>query len=113
MKKIIKPQTNEEAVYSSDFSGKVFEFTPPVTLTVDCSYGSKYDGAKFELHLDDNDLQYILDVLRRKLTDDCRKEFKKQNYKFNQSYAEAFDVQGYDECNHISKKLSLVCDLLK
>ena len=52
MKKIIKPAEREEAVYYSDFTGKVLnECGPDITLKLDFHYGSKRDGANLELHL--------------------------------------------------------------
>jgi hypothetical protein len=68
MKKIIKPQEPEEAVYYSDFSGKLLPesnvFGPPVILKIEYNYGSEQDGDSFELHLDDEDAKKILQFLK-------------------------------------------------
>jgi hypothetical protein len=38
----------------------------PVTLTIDFGYGSKLDGLLLELHLDDEDIKDVLDLLKKK-----------------------------------------------
>jgi hypothetical protein len=76
MKKITKPLEEEEAVYYSDFSGKIFDngFEPPVTLKMEFNYGSKYDGSKLELDLDDEDAILLLNFLKEKLQEESKKE---------------------------------------
>jgi hypothetical protein len=70
MKKIIIPEQKEEAVYFSDFTGKPFEqFGAPVELKFEFNYGSKYDNYSFTLHLDDKDIQPILDLIKSKVID--------------------------------------------
>jgi hypothetical protein len=76
MKKIIKPSQKSESVYYSDFSGKLFDnnFGSPVTLKMKFNYGSKYDGSKLKLDLDDEDAILILNFLREKLQEESKKE---------------------------------------
>jgi hypothetical protein len=75
MKKVTKPSENEEAVYYSDFSGKLLNWVePPVKLILDFNYGSKYDESKIELDLDDDDAKLILDFLKTKLLEESKKE---------------------------------------
>lgn len=67
MKKILKPAEREEAIYYSDFSGKLFPSTVPVTVKIECGYGSEYDGADVELHLSDTGLEKLLEFVRENL----------------------------------------------
>jgi hypothetical protein len=80
MKKVTKPFENEEAVYYSDFSGKLLNWMespciePPVKLIMEFNYGSKHDGSKLELDLDDDDAKLIVDFLKNKLSKESKKE---------------------------------------
>lgn len=76
MKKIIEPQQEETAVYYSDFSGRVLDnvFGPPAVLELSFGYGSKYDGEKITLHLDDDDADKILEFLKQNINEDVKKE---------------------------------------
>jgi hypothetical protein len=71
MKKIIEPQQEETAVYYSDFSGKILNnvFGPPAILEINFNYGSKNDGEKITLHLDDDDIDKILKFLNENLNE--------------------------------------------
>jgi hypothetical protein len=65
--KIVKTErVEEEAEYYSDFSGKQLLDYVPVTLTIDFGYGSIIDGLILELHLDDEDIKDVLDLLKKK-----------------------------------------------
>lgn len=76
MKKITKLSQKEESVYYSDFSGKLIDndFGSLVTLNMEFNYGSKYDGSKLELDLDDEDAMLILNFLKEKLQEESKKE---------------------------------------
>jgi hypothetical protein len=77
MKCIIKPQEEEQAIHYSDFSGKLFKDFIPVTVKIDCTYGSKYDGANAEFHLSDRGLELLLAFLKQHLCDETKAEFKR------------------------------------
>ncbi len=76
MKKILKPSELEEAVYYSDFSGKILNEQPPIEISIDFNYGSKYDGCKLELHLDDEDFDQLLNFLKTKLSEDFKHNYE-------------------------------------
>ena len=77
MKKVIKEKRHEEAIYFSDFSGKPFgTYKPPVTLKIEFEYGSIHDGSGITLHLDDKDMEPILELIKNKLNDDCKNQMK-------------------------------------
>jgi hypothetical protein len=76
MKKILKPSEHEEAVYYSDFSGKFLNETSPIEIVIDFNYGSKYDGCKLELHLDDEDFDQLLSFLKTKLSEDFKHNYE-------------------------------------
>lgn len=89
MKKVLKPQEPEEAIYYSDFSGKVFQDFIPVTLKIECDYGSQYDGARAEFHLSDSGLEKVLEFLKEHLCQETKNELErdcqssKDNYNNN------------------------------
>ena len=77
MKKVTTPESKEEAVYYSDFSGKLLgELEPPVVLTINFNYGSKMDGALLRLDLTDEEIEDIIDLIKNKLNTATREEFK-------------------------------------
>lgn len=69
MKFVRQPKQEEEAYYTSDFSGVEFEpqWSPAVELNVKCNYGSDYDGADITLHLTDSELEEVLDFIKSKI----------------------------------------------
>jgi hypothetical protein len=79
MKKVLKPAEPEESVYYSDFSGKLLEHNMvPVTIKIECGYGSEYDGSSVELHLTDKGLNNLLVYLKDRLCQETKEEFKRQ-----------------------------------
>ena len=78
MKKVLKPVEPEEAIYYSDFSGKIFQDFIPVTLTIECGYGSKYDEAKAEFHLSDKGLEKLLEFLKENLCLETKEKLKRE-----------------------------------
>ena len=79
MKCVTKPKEEEEAVYYSDFSGKLFRDFVPVTVTIECGYGSDYDGAKAEFHLSDKGLEQLILFMKDRLCEETKKEFKRRS----------------------------------
>jgi hypothetical protein len=79
MKKVLKAAEPEEVVYYSDFSGKLLEHNMvPVTVKIECGYGSEYDGSSVELHLTDKGLNNLLTYIKDKLSQETKEEFKRQ-----------------------------------
>lgn len=78
MKKVLKPAEPEETIYYSDFSGTLFEHCPPVTVKIECDYGSEYDGARVELHLTDTELKHLLVYIKDRLNAESKEQFLKQ-----------------------------------
>jgi hypothetical protein len=78
MKKVLKPAEPEEVVYYSDFSGKLLEHNMvPVTVKIECGYGSEYDGSSVELHLTDKGLNNLLVYLKDRLCQETKEELKR------------------------------------
>lgn len=78
MKKVLKPSQPEDCVYYSDFSGKLLDHNMvPVTITIDCGYGSKYDEAKWEIHLTDTELSNLLVFIKDGLCQETKDEIKR------------------------------------
>jgi len=79
MKKVLKPAEPEEVVYYSDFSGKLLDHNMvPVTIKIECDYGSEYDGSSVELHLTDKGLNNLLTYIKDRLSQETKEEFKRQ-----------------------------------
>ena len=75
MKRVLRPPEPEEAIFYSDFSGKLLKDFVPVVLKIECGYGSKYDGAQVELHLADEDLESVLKFLKQNICEGTKKTF--------------------------------------
>jgi hypothetical protein len=74
MKKILTPLVKEDCVYYSDFTGKCFgSLDPAVVVTIQFSYGSKWDGNSVTLHLTDEDITPIMQTIQENLTPESRK----------------------------------------
>lgn len=85
MKKVLKPERPEEAIYYSDFSGKLFRDFVPVTVKIECGYGSEYDGAEIKLHLSDNGANKLLAFLKENLCAETKELFVKQAQQNNEN----------------------------
>ena len=113
MKKVIKPAEREEAVYFSDFSGKCFgELYPPVELTISCSYGSKHDGAGIELHLDDEEIQPFLELIKKSISEDCKNKLKKQLESAENIHYGAMQMRDWEHCEITSNSIWFWKELL-
>lgn len=113
MKKTLKPAEKEEAVYYSDFTGKpLSEFGPEVDLKMSFDYGSKYDGARFTLHLSDEDADGILSFLASKLTEEARKEIQTNLEQFDSRYDDAMDSRAWHECDLLHNNREVLKKLL-
>ena len=66
MKKVLKPASEEEAVYYSDFSGKLLAPDRPVDIVINFNYGSKRDGDKIEWHITDAEFDSLIKLLKSK-----------------------------------------------
>ena len=113
MKKIIKEKQVEQALYFSDFSGKPFGtfHHPPITLKFEFNYGSIYDGSEITLHLDDKDMEPILNLISTKLNPDFKKSIEEDLDENIDNMHDALDdkdpmrCEYYISCNNLFKKL--------
>lgn len=113
MKKTLKPAEREEAAYYSDFTGKPLgEFGAEASLIMNFSYGSKYDGSAFTLHLSDEDADGILSFLASKLTEEARKEIKTNLEQFDVRYDDAMDSRAWHECDILHNNREVLKKLL-
>ena len=80
MKKVLKPQQPEEAIYYSDFSGKLFKDFVPVTVKIECGYGSKYDESGIEFHLSDIGLEKLLEFFKANLCQETKDELQRNSH---------------------------------
>jgi len=113
MKKILKPKQHEEAIYFSDFTGQPFDqFSVPVTLKLDFSYGSEYDQSEITLHLSDRDIAPILDLISSKLNPDFKKHLENELNDNDEKYWDAVEARDYMECEVRSSCNDLIKKLL-
>jgi hypothetical protein len=101
MKKIIVPEQREEANYFSDFTGQPFDqFGSPVTLKLEFTYGSEYDGSEITLHLSDKDVEPILELIKSKLNPDFKKSLENELIENDEQYFNAIEARDPMECEH-------------
>lgn len=108
MKKIIKPAEREEAVYFSDFSGKTFgEYDAPVEIKISFNYGSKFDGSELVVHVDDEEVKPILNLINQSISKDFRDNLKKEFKKVEEQYGYSIDMRDWDSCDREGNLLDL------
>ena len=113
MKKIIKPAEKEEAVYYSDFSGKCFgEWNPPVEIKIEFNYGSEYDDCMLGLHLTDDEIKPILDVIKKNFSTDYKEFLKHKLKKYNMQYDDSISFRDWSDCDRIGNSIDLIKELL-
>jgi hypothetical protein len=113
VKKVIKPLVREEAVYYSDFSGKCFgELPAPVEISIAFLYGSKHDGAGIQLHLDDEELKPILEVIKKSISEDYKKDIKKTIDRYEKTYDDSMQMRDWEHCDIVSNTLWFWRELL-
>jgi hypothetical protein len=112
MKKVVVPKQHEEAIYFSDFTGQPLDrFTPPVVLKLEFNYGSVYDQSEITLHLTDQDITPILDLISAKLNPDFKKSLENDLNENDEEYFNAIEARDPMECeyriscNNLIKKL--------
>ena len=113
MKKITKPAEREEAVYYSDFTGKTFgSCGAPVDLKINFNYGSDRDGATLSLHLDDKDVKPFIDLIKKKVCSNTKKQLKKALKEREKSFDDSMQFRDWDSCDFISNDIHLLRELL-
>jgi len=113
MKKTLKPAEREEAAYYSDFTGKpLCEFGAEASLIMNFSYGSKYDGSAFTLHLSDEDAEEILNIISSKLTEEAKKEIQTNMQQLDVQYDDAMDSRAWGECDFLHNNREVYKKLL-
>jgi hypothetical protein len=112
MKKITKPQQNEEATYFSDFTGKLLGEYDSVNVNISCSYGSEYDGSKITFHLDNNDLLELMKFLKTKVSEDYKKEIKNKLKKLDKDYEDNLQFRDWQSCDYVLNNRELLKLLL-
>jgi hypothetical protein len=101
MKKVITPKQDEEAIFYTDFKGKLCgdggsDFSiPPVDLTIEFNYNSIHDGESLSLHLDDEEVIPILDVIKQNMSEDYKKSLKDRLKKTEKSYEESVQMRDW------------------
>jgi len=113
MKKILVPKQNEEAAYFSDFTGEPFGdlVHPPVELTLNFNYGSRYDSSEITLHLSDKDIEPIFNIIQSKLNPDVKKYLRDELADNNEELDMAMDSRDptmcefYISCNDLIRRL--------
>jgi hypothetical protein len=113
MKKITKPATREECFYVSDFQGVEFgKYDPHVELKLTFNYGSIYDGTDFSLHLTDNELDPIMDVIRKNLSEEYKIELEKQLSILETNQEKLIESKEWIACEYGQKAIHFLKRLL-
>jgi hypothetical protein len=114
MKKILKPEQREEALFYSDFTGKPLGNMgyEPVGVKITCNYGSKFDGSEVTLHLDDEDLLELIGFLKTKASEDFKTYIKNDLKKLDKNYVENFQCRDWQSLEYIDNNMSLLRLLL-
>jgi 1,4-alpha-glucan branching enzyme len=113
MKKIIQPKQEEKVEYFSDFSNKSFELFPPdVQIKFEFNYGSKFDGAKIEFHLTDQESENVLDFIRMNLSENKITELKNKLESTEEDYEDNVDARDWQSCDYFHNCIELYKYLL-
>lgn len=113
MKKILQPKQEEKTEYFSDFSNKSFELFPPdVQIKFEFNYGSKFDGAKIEFHLTDQESEHVLDFIRMNLSECKIDELKNKLEEHEEYYEENVNARDWQSCDHFYNCIELYKYLL-
>jgi hypothetical protein len=113
MKKIIKPKREEKAEYFSDFSDKSFDsFHPDVQIKFEFNYGSKFDGARVEFHLTDQEAEHVLDFIRMNLSEGKINELENKLEEHEEYYEENVNARDWQSCDHFYNCIELYKYLL-
>jgi hypothetical protein len=113
MKKITKPAEREEAVFYSDFSGKnLGDCIPPIEVKIEFNYGSKKDGATLNLHLDDEDINPLLDLIKKSISEDFKKELIKKLKQQEKYFEDSMQFRDWTSCDYTSNSLWFLRELL-
>ena len=113
MKKVTKPAENEEAVYYSDFSGRCFgEWIPPVEVKIEFNYGSEYDDSMISLHLTDEEVKPILDIIKKHASEDYKNLLKHKLDVYDKQYDDSVSYRDWTSCDRIANSVDLLKELL-
>lgn len=99
MKKIIKPQINEESEYFCDFSGEKLVDYIPAEVKISCGYGSQYDGFSLNLDLSDAALEELLEFVKNKLSPQTKENLKELAHETHNYLDMAGDARDWDGFN--------------
>jgi hypothetical protein len=110
MKKILKPEQREEALFYSDFTGKPLGNMgyEPVSVKITCNYGSKFDGSEVSFHLDDEDLLQLLDFLKTKVSEDFKNQIKNSMKKLDKDHEDCFQARDWQSVEYIQNNMDLL-----
>jgi hypothetical protein len=113
MKKITKPAEREEAVFYSDFSGKNLGiYNPPVEVKIEFNYGSERDGASLHLHLDDDDIKPIIELVKKNMSFDIKEQIKKQIKQKEEYFEDSMQFRDWSSCDYTSNSIWFLRELL-
>jgi hypothetical protein len=114
MKKILKPEQREEALFYSDFTGKPLGNMgyEPVSVKITCNYGSKFDGSEVSFHLDDEDLLELIGFLKTKVSEDFKNEIKNSMKKLDKDHEDCFQARDWQSVEYIQNNMDLLKLLL-
>jgi hypothetical protein len=109
VKQIIEPAKKEESVYFTDFKGHCCGmFDPPVELKISFNYGSKYDGDTLTLHLNDKEIEPVLQLIKQNMSAEYKNQLIKKLDCHENNYEQAIGSRDWSECDNIANSLTLL-----
>jgi hypothetical protein len=113
MKKIVKPEQKEEALYYTDFKGFVCpEWGPPIELKIKFNYGSKFDSDDLDLHLTDDEIKPILDHIKENLSEDFKSSLNKKLKEKEIEFQDLVETRDWTSCEYHANSISFLKYLL-
>jgi hypothetical protein len=113
MKIITKPRQEEEAEIFSDFSGERFHYDiPEVTIKMSFNYGSKFDDSDIEFHLNEEEADDILNLIKSRLSDKTKQVISERLEKSEKDYEDSFQSRDWNGCDYYIASTNLYRYLL-
>ncbi len=114
MKKVLKPASKEDAVFYSDFSGKVFdECGPHCEIEIKFNYGSKFDGGALTLYLTDEEADEMLKMIKPKLSTYTKDEYKHLINQCKQAYQDSVTQRNMQLSEELHNSIDVLQYMIK
>lgn len=107
MKIVKEPAKYEISEFYDDFTSEKFDDLPGVTIKLTFNQPSKYGGSIIEIHLRDDNVDYILETIQKRLSQKSKDKIKEDIIKLEENYEKAMQMRDWGYCDFASNCLSL------